>query len=119
MLRETQSPEASALEPGSASVLRRRAYLARMSGDLSSAIALDKQSISVEPLRPISYLNLGTLLFEEGRYLDARVALEKALDLNPQATFVHVTIGKILIAEGRPQEAIEKIQEGAQTSGTS
>ena len=103
--------KASALEPGSYSVLRYRAFLAITSGDIDQAIALDKQAINVEPLRPISYLNLGTLLFEEGRYPDARAALEKALDLNPQATFVHVTIGKILIAEGEPREALEKIQE--------
>ena len=107
----TSIAKASSLEPGSSSVLRYRAILATASGDTDEAISFEKQAISVEPLRPNSYLHLGTVLYDEGHYPEALAALEKALELNPQMTFVHVTIGKILISEGKPEEALAKIQE--------
>src|SRR5262249_27607016 len=37
--------------------------------------------------------------------------LQKALDLNSQAAFDHLTLGKILIAEGKPQEALTEIEK--------
>jgi predicted Zn-dependent protease len=46
-----------------------------------------------------------------GRYDEAQAALQKALDLNPQAAFVHLTLGKILIAEGKPQPALAEIEK--------
>jgi predicted Zn-dependent protease len=46
-----------------------------------------------------------------GRYDEAQAELQKALDLNPQATFVHVTVGKILIAKGKPQQALAEIEQ--------
>jgi tetratricopeptide (TPR) repeat protein len=47
----------------------------------------------------------------ESRYDAAQVELQKALDLNPQAGFVHVTLGKILIAEAKPQQALAEIEK--------
>lgn len=46
-----------------------------------------------------------------GRFDEAQAALKKALDLNPQAAFVHLTLGKILIAEGKPQQALAEIEK--------
>jgi tetratricopeptide (TPR) repeat protein len=37
--------------------------------------------------------------------------VKKAIDLNPQAAFVHLTLGKILIAEGKPQQALVEIEK--------
>jgi tetratricopeptide (TPR) repeat protein len=54
---------------------------------------------------------MGYLLYVAGRYDEARAALEKALDLNPQAAYVHLTLGKILIAEGKPQQALAEIEK--------
>jgi len=46
-----------------------------------------------------------------GRYNEAQAELQKALDLNPQAAFVHVTLGKILIAQGKPRQALAEIEK--------
>jgi tetratricopeptide (TPR) repeat protein len=54
---------------------------------------------------------LGQLLYVAGRYDEAQAALRKALDLNPQAAFVHVTLGEILIAEGKPRQALAEIEK--------
>jgi tetratricopeptide (TPR) repeat protein len=54
---------------------------------------------------------MGYLLYVAGRYDEAQAALQKALDLNPQAAFVHLTLGKILIAKGKPQPALAEIEK--------
>jgi tetratricopeptide (TPR) repeat protein len=36
--------------------------------------------------------------------------MQKALDLNPQAAFAHDFLGKIYIAEGKPQQALSDIE---------
>ena len=40
---------------------------------------------------------------------EAQETLQKALELNPQATYVHLTLDKILIAEGKAQQALVEI----------
>ena len=46
-----------------------------------------------------------------GRYDEAQTALQKALDLNPQALLVHLTLDRILIAERKPQQALVEIEK--------
>jgi tetratricopeptide (TPR) repeat protein len=46
-----------------------------------------------------------------GRYDEAQPVLQKALDLNPQAAFAHANLGKILIAEEKPQQALAEIEK--------
>jgi len=52
------------------------------------------------------------VLYAAGRYDEAQTTLQKALDLNPRAAFVHLTLGKIRIAEGKPQRALVEIEKG-------
>src|SRR5580692_4290919 len=103
--------KAAALEPGSVEVLRIRSYRARMLGDLDQAIKLQEQVVALDPLRANSYARLGYLLYAVGRYDEARAALQKALELNPQSSYVHLTLDKILIAEGNPQQALVEIEK--------
>jgi predicted Zn-dependent protease len=46
-----------------------------------------------------------------GRYNEAQTALQKALDLNPQAAYAHFILGQVLIAEGKPQQALAEIEK--------
>jgi predicted Zn-dependent protease len=56
-------------------------------------------------------LSLGYLLYVAGRCDEAQAELQKALDLNLQAGLVHVTLAKILIAKGKPQQALAEIEK--------
>jgi tetratricopeptide (TPR) repeat protein len=98
------------LEPGSAEVLRARSYLSRERGNLSQAIDLYKQAIALDPLRADFHLGLGYLLHVAARNDEARPELRKALELNPQAALVHATLSRILISEGKPQQAFVEVE---------
>jgi TolB-like protein/DNA-binding winged helix-turn-helix (wHTH) protein/Flp pilus assembly protein TadD len=107
----TSITQAAALEPGSVEVLRIRSYRSRVLGNLDQAIMLSEQAVALDPLNANSYSGLGYLLYAAGRYNEAQAALQKTLDLNPQATYFHLTRGKILIAEGKPQQALAEIEK--------
>ncbi|HEY4051724.1 MAG TPA: tetratricopeptide repeat protein [Acidobacteriaceae bacterium] len=106
----TSITKAAALQPGSVEVLRMRAYRSRILGDLDQAIKLDEQVVALDPLSANSYWHLGYLLYAAGRYEEAQSEMQKALDLNPQAAYIHLTLDKILIAQGKPQQALAQIE---------
>jgi TolB-like protein/DNA-binding winged helix-turn-helix (wHTH) protein/Flp pilus assembly protein TadD len=103
--------KAASLEPGNVEVFRLRSHLSRILGNLDQATRLYEQAVALDPLRPNSYSGLEYLLYVGGRYEDAQAALQKALDLNPQATYVHLTMGEALIVEGKPQQALAEIEK--------
>jgi TolB-like protein/DNA-binding winged helix-turn-helix (wHTH) protein/Flp pilus assembly protein TadD len=108
---DTCLTKAADLEPSNPEVPRMRSYLSRALGNLNQAVELYKRAIALDPLRANSYLGMGYLLYMAGRYDQGEAALHKVLDLNPGANFVHADLGKILIAEGKPQQALDEIEE--------
>jgi TolB-like protein/DNA-binding winged helix-turn-helix (wHTH) protein/Tfp pilus assembly protein PilF len=103
--------KAAELEPGSTEILRVRSNLSWVLGNLDQAINLREQAVALDPLRSDSFLDLGYLLYVAGRYGKAQAKLREALDLNPQAAFAPFTLGLILIAEGKPREALVEIEK--------
>ena len=80
-------------------------------GNLDEAIKLEEQAIAVDPLRSDAYLRLGYLLYAAGRYGEAWPNLQRALELNPKTAFVHADLGEVLVAEGKPQQALAEIEK--------
>lgn len=103
--------KAAALEPGNVEILRIRSHLSLVLGNPGEAVKFAQQAVALDPLRTNTLLGLGFLLYVNGQYDEAGVQLQKALDLNPQAAFVHETLGKVLIAEGKPQQALAEIEK--------
>jgi tetratricopeptide (TPR) repeat protein len=103
--------KAAALEPGSTDLTSYRAGLEEVRGRLDEAIELRKRSVALDPLCSFCYVFLGSDLSETGQYDEANTALQKALELNPQQGFVHFVRGQILLAQGRPQEALVEMQQ--------
>jgi tetratricopeptide (TPR) repeat protein len=98
------------LEPGSSEVLRSRANLARELGHVDEAIQLYEQATGLEPLKANFYLALGYELYVGARYKETQAVLQRAQDLNPQLSSLHLTRGQILLSEGRPQEALAEME---------
>src|SRR5215813_27185 len=108
---EVSVTRAAQLEPGNVEVFGRRSYLSRLTGNLDQAIHFGEQAMALDPLRTDSHSTLGYMLYAGNRHDEARTVLQKALDLNPQAGFVHLTLSKIPIAEGKPQQALAEIDK--------
>jgi TolB-like protein/DNA-binding winged helix-turn-helix (wHTH) protein len=108
---ETSGRKAVELEPGSADVLRYQSLLYEVLGRLPEAIEIQQKAITIDPLLPRSYTSLGAQLYELGKYEDAHVALQKALELNPQKEHDHSLRGEILLAQGRPQQALNEMEQ--------
>ena len=88
-----------------------RADLEEVRGRLDEAIELRKRTVALDPLCSSCYLFLGNDLSETGQYDEANTVLQKALELDPQQGFVHFVRGQILLAQGRPQEALVEMQQ--------
>ena len=103
--------KAASLEPGNSFVLDTRSLLSALMGNLGEAVELGEQAVALDPLDTISRLQLGYRLYVASRYDEAQTELQKALDLNPQAPFVHFVLGKVLIAEAKPLQALAEIEK--------
>jgi eukaryotic-like serine/threonine-protein kinase len=103
--------KAAALEPGSTDLLALRATLEGVLGRLDEAIEQQKRTVALDPLCSSCYVFLGDDLYQAGQYDEANRMLQKALELDPQQGFVHFIGGKILLARGRPQEALVEMQQ--------
>ena len=103
--------KATSLEPGSPAVLNMHSHLSALVGNLVEAVKLGEQAVALDPLDTISRLQLGYRLYVAGRYDESQVELQKALDLNPQAAFVHFVLCKVLIAEAKPLQALAEIEK--------
>ena len=103
--------KAAQLEPGSASLLRFRSFLAHSRGRLNEAIAFHEQALAIDPLLASSHSYLAFLLYCAGDYDKAQASARRALELNPQKTYDHFTLGEILVAQGRAQQALVELQK--------
>jgi TolB-like protein/DNA-binding winged helix-turn-helix (wHTH) protein len=109
---ETSLKRAIDLAPGDPDNLGRSAWLAMCLGRPQEAAELWKQELVLDPLRPDEYLWLAQSLRDLGRYEEARAALTKALDLNPnQISMIHEVEGEVYLAQGRPQEALAEMEK--------
>lgn len=103
--------KAAMLAPGSVEVLRYRAYLARTLGQVDQSISLYRQAIALDPLRANFHLALGYEFYLANRFEEAQNALRRAQELNPQLSSLHLTFGKISLAQGQPQQALTEVEK--------
>jgi TolB-like protein len=103
--------KAVALEPNNAAVMQIQSRLSALSGNLGQAVKFGEQAVALDPLDSTSRLQLGYVLYVASRDDEAQAELQKALGLNSQAVFVHATLGKVLIAERKPQQALAEIEK--------
>lgn len=98
--------QALKLKPGDPGVLRGMGSLARIMGRLDEGIRLYRQAIEADPVA--GHRSFGLILYYAGRYDEAAAAMEKSLELSPDANLTHALLAQVYLAQSRPQEAIEE-----------
>ena len=107
---ERSLQQATRLEPGSAEINSKRAFLLRTMGDLDGAIRLQQQEVALDPLRIEAYQNLAFCLYAAGQYDEALSALQTAVNLDANAP-VQSRRAEILLAQGHFAEALAVAQQ--------
>jgi tetratricopeptide (TPR) repeat protein len=101
---------AIALEPENPEYLHQAAFSAAQSGRSDEALALARQAIKLDPLNPDSWEMLGEIEYYKGQFAAAEANVKKALELSPDVFFSPITLSKIYVMEGRPQDALPEIE---------
>ena len=103
---EASYVRALALAPGNAAVLRRAGVLHLLLGRYGVAIGLFHRSIEKDPLNGGTYSNLGIAFYAVDRLDEAAELCRKALELAPQQVYPRATLALVLVAQGRPADAL-------------
>jgi len=98
------------LEPSNVEVLMVAGYISRLIGRTDDAVMLYEQAIAREPLCIPCYSGLHPALIWAGRYDDAEAVLRRRIALVDDIGG-HVNLASVMIRNGRPQEALEIIEE--------
>jgi tetratricopeptide (TPR) repeat protein len=102
---------AAALAPGNVFVLEAAAGVYAAMGRFPEAVTLRHQVIERDPLNPASYVLLGIDSYNAGQMDEAVTAFKKALELNPDNPAIHCSLGRVYLAQERPQEALAEIEK--------
>jgi TolB-like protein len=97
--------QALSLDPNGRN-LATAANLAEAQGRLTDAIALQQRANQSDPLVPSGWTGLGFLLSEAGRFPEARAALGRALEINPDFSLAHATLAQVELHDGRLDQAL-------------
>jgi tetratricopeptide (TPR) repeat protein len=106
---EAAYAKALQLVPEDPQILAALGLLRSRSGDHSAAVGLFRRSLSADAGQPLTWVNLGIALGDEG---GAETAYRRALELHPRDAVALFNLGNLLQRAGRLDEA-ERAYEGA------
>lgn len=95
------------LEPNNSQVLNLASAIALSMGELNKAISLQENSVILDPLNADAFFGLGVSYFNANRFEDAEHTLLKALKLNPNLWSGNYFLSKVIMYQGRLDEALE------------
>ena len=101
---------ALSLEPGNAEVINGLGDAHHPVGLLKEAEQFYRKSILLNPLKPITHMNLGNTLTTDGRYTEAISSFKTVLELNPQHQRAHMYIGRNYILIEKPDLALKEME---------
>ena len=94
---EAEFQKALKLEPGNADVLRTIGFLYRCIGRFDEAIRLSKQSITLDPVKAITYFNFGQLLYHANHLEEAIVCIQKSFGTEPTVSpCTYISLAKFI-----------------------
>lgn len=98
-----------------AKIIFERANQQQRRGNFSEAIALYRQSIELQPSAEAhTYLGLTYSMLE--RYEDAIEQCKLAIEIDPEFGNPYNDIGSYLLVQGRPEEALEWIEQATKAA---
>jgi TolB-like protein/class 3 adenylate cyclase/Flp pilus assembly protein TadD len=100
---------ALSLEPGNAEIINGLGDVHHPVGLLKEAEQFYRKSILLNPLKPITHMNLGNTLTVGGRYEEAIASFKTVLELNPQHQRSHMYIGRNYLLMGKPELALKEM----------
>jgi Flp pilus assembly protein TadD len=74
---------------------------------MENAIAQQRRVVAADPLSATNRTNLGIFLTMVGRLPEARMELERALELSPASVVTTASIANVLILQGRADQALK------------
>jgi adenylate cyclase len=99
------------LDPGNAGAARLASIGYRILGQFSSAVEYSLLAIELDPVRPSAHIALCRAYYYSRMFDEAESACRKALTLSPGFTSAHYRVGRILLAKGKPHEALREMQQ--------
>jgi len=108
---ESEFQKALSIDPGNADVLRDIGTFNRCMGRFEEAIQFFNQSISRDPVKPVTYFSFGRVLYSTNRFSDAVSAFKKVLELNPEFPHTHYYLSLVYLQQGIPEGALNEIQQ--------
>jgi TolB-like protein/Tfp pilus assembly protein PilF len=101
---------ALALEPNNAAVLEQAAGIAWILGRNDDAGDFYRRSLELDPLAARTYYQRGAWAWHMDRLDEAEASFGKVLDLHPEYSNARGFLGRILVSQGRLQEALLTVQ---------
>ena len=80
-------------------------------GGLSEVIAFQRRVVAQDPLSAVSRGNLAVFLMAAGEWEEAKAEYAKALELSPASPQLRRDVAKILVLQGRLDEALDAARE--------
>ena len=99
------------LEPGNAEIINGMGDVHHPVGRLKEAEEFYRKSILLNPLKPITHMNLGNTLTSAGHLEEALLSFKTVLGLNPQHQRAHLYIGRNYLLMGKPELALTEMEK--------
>jgi tetratricopeptide (TPR) repeat protein len=103
------APASAQVDPGNA-LLEQRGWEALSAGDGRGAAEAFRQAISADPRNAVLHLGAGVAAAAEHRDADAKLALERALDLDARLLEARVVLAQVLHRTGEGASAMRHLE---------
>ena len=108
---KAEQQRALAIDPTNPWALQTAGLLSITLGQWNEAERQLSESLSRDPLNTYTILNLGQAYYLSGRFEEAEGAFRKLLELEPGFLWARRWLGKTLLAQSKPDEALATVQQ--------
>ncbi|MEE8405486.1 MAG: protein kinase [candidate division Zixibacteria bacterium] len=99
------------LAPNNTSVVSTLSAFLGTMGNFEESLSMSKLAVELDPLNPETHVNHGRILFHKGQFGEARVEIQKALELSPEMTSLYGFLGWTYLLQEKFDEALSAIEK--------